>query len=118
MVCAVSLRTCHLFLSCTVKLTQQAMLMVLSQGRLLTMRNLKGKKVKMLPHCLFYRNDGGSNIGVIHKVVDVPHWNDKQGDTVVMVTDGAVMMPCYPHELSYLNNKPVTLKEAPPKPLG
>src|SRR5690554_4701221 len=111
MACAVSLRTCLLFLSCTVKLTMQAMLMVLSQGRLLTMRNLKGKKVKMLPHCMFYRDDGGSNVGVIHKVTAVPHWNDNQGDTVVMVTDGAVMMPCYPHELRYLNNREVVLDE-------
>lgn len=77
------------------------------------MRNdkLKGRKVKMLPHCLFYRKDGGSNVGVIVRVVDVPHRNDNQGDTVVMVTDGATMMPCYPHELSYLNNREVVLDE-------
>ena len=100
-----------MFLSCTVKLTQQAMLMALSQGRLLTMRNLKGKKVKMLPHCLFYRNDGSSNVVVIQRIVDVPHWNNNQGNTVVMVTDGAVMMACYPHELRYLNNRKVVLDE-------
>ena len=72
---------------------------------------LKGRKVKMLPHCLFYRNDGGSNVGVILKVVHVPHWNDNQGDTAVMVTDGSTMVPCYPHELRYLNNRKVVLDE-------
>jgi len=75
------------------------------------MKTLAGRKIKMLPHCLFYRKDGGSNVGVIHKVTKVPHWNNNQGNTVVTVTDGAVMMACYPHELRYLNNKEVVLDE-------
>lgn len=63
---------------------------------------MKGRKVKMLPHCFFYSKKG-NNQGII--MGDAVKSNS--GQAFIMVNDGECVCACLPSEIRYLNNKEV-----------
>lgn len=69
------------------------------------MSKIKGRKVKIVNGLFYTPDDEGQNRGVIHSVGGTAN-----GDPLVNVSDGAgVMLPCYPEELRYLNNRKVVI---------
>lgn len=67
-----------------------------------------GRKVKMIPNCLFYFPEcTNNNQGVVHRVTKLAY-----GRVWVVVADPeGCLMPCAPAELRYLNNREVVVRE-------
>lgn len=71
------------------------------------MKDIIGRKVKLLPQCMFYFSDCPDN-----NVMTVVSVSDHGGCGWINVTDSAgCSYPCFPSELRYLNNKPVKLEQ-------
>lgn len=67
-----------------------------------------GRKVKLMPNCLFYSPECPNNNQGVVVFVGIGCRNK----TLVNVADHeGCIMPCYLHELRYLNNKEVVLHE-------